>query len=246
MIRSLFLAFSFLCLALLPARSGETVRVVADEWPPFSGTELPGRGISVDVITQVLTRAGYDVKSDILPWARIMAEAKSDSFDVVGSLFYDADIATYMNYGEPFYQTEVKFLRRAGADHQVNGFEDLQQYSIAVGDGFLYAPAFDRAEDLNKIVVPTALQGIQMVAFDRADLTLDSVEVLQHSIADEGPDLAERVELLPFVLATHGIHMAVRKSHPQGQAIVADFNRVLNEMKADGSLARVLSKHIQN
>ena len=243
MARILLFATTLAVLLALPARSQEPLRVVADEWPPFSGENLPGRGISIDVITEVLTRAGYSVESEILPWARIMAQARTDTFDIVGSLFADPEIAEFMIYGDPFYQTEVRFLRRAGAPHNPEEFEDLADFSIAVGDGFLYSPEFDRADDLNKIVVTTTLQGIQMVAHDRADLTLDSVEVLQHSIANGAPDIAGDVEVLPFVLATHGVHMAVRQSHPDAARIVDDFNRTLAQMMTDGSLARLLTRH---
>lgn len=243
MIRITLLAVAVVSLLSSTVRSQETIRVVADEWPPFSGEALPGKGISIDVITEVLTRAGYRVESEILPWARIMGEARSGNFDVIGSLFSDPEIAEFMTYGDPFYQTKVQFLRRSGTEHQITEFADLHKFSIAVGDGFLYSPEFDRAKDLNKVVVATALQGIQMVAFDRADLTLDSVEVLEHSIVQSKSDLAERVEFLPFVLTTHGVHMAIRNSHPDAAKVVADFNRVLAKMEGDGSLQRLLSKH---
>lgn len=230
-------------LATSAAQSAEVLRVVADEWPPFGGESLPGKGISLDVISTVLTRAGYQIEPQILPWARIMNGARNDEYDIVGNLFSDADIATFMAYSEPFFQTEVKFVRAAGSDIEVNAMSDLGDHSIAVGDGFLYSPEFDRADDLNKVVVRTAIQGIQMVAYGRADLTLDSEDVLLHEIQQAEAGIADRVEILPFVLATHGIHMAVRQSHPKTQEIVKDFNRVLGEMRNDGSLKALLDQH---
>ncbi|MEM7211623.1 MAG: transporter substrate-binding domain-containing protein [Pseudomonadota bacterium] len=228
---------------LSPSAHAQTITVVADEWPPFSGAELPNGGISLDVISTVLERAGYAVNMQVLPWARIMDGSRKGEYDIVGSLFFDSEIAEYMTYGDPFYSTEVHFARQAGAGHTVDGLESLQPYSIAVGDGFLYEERFDRAEDLNKVVVTTALQGLQMVAHGRADLTLDSVEVLQHAIRKDDPSIADRIEIMPFVLATHDIHMAVRNSLPGKDKLVEDFNRVLSEMQEDGSLQKLLRKH---
>ena len=148
-----------------------------------------------------------------------------------------------MTYGDPFFQTSVKFVQRAGTAHDVTNLKALQPYSIAVGDGFLYEEGFDRADDLNKVVVTTTLQGVQMVAHDRVDLTLDSEEVVTYALTKEAPDLAARVEILPHVLARHDVHMAVRNSLPGKDALVADFNRVLAEMRADGSLEALLAKH---
>lgn len=223
--------------------ANETLSVVADEWPPFSGASLPNKGISIDVITTVLTRAGYDVQAEILPWARIMNGSREDKYDVIGSLFFDAEIAEYMTYGDPFYQTSIKFVQRAGKAHDVSSLTALKPYSIAVGDGFLYEEQFDRSDDLNKVVVTTTLQAVQMVAHDRADLTLDSEEVINYALTHEASELAERVEILPHVLARHDVHMAVRSSLPQKDKLVADFNRVLAEMRGDGSLDALLAKH---
>jgi len=183
------------------------------------------------------------VETEVLPWARIMDGAPKGEFNIVGSLFYDAEVAGYMTYGEPFYSTEVHFAEKTGAGHAITGLDSVRPHSIAVGDGFLYEENFDRDQSLNKVVVTTALQGLQMVAYGRADLTLDSQEVLQYAIRVGDPTIGDRIRILPFVLATHDIHMAVSNSLPNSQAIVADFNRVLAEMKADGSLAALLAKH---
>ena len=84
-----------------------------------------------------------------------------------------------------------------------------------------------------------------MAAAQKHDVE-DSVEVLEHSIAGEEPAFAEKIELLPYVLTTHGVHMAIRKSHPNAATIVEDFNRILRQMQADGSLDVLLEKHLQN
>lgn len=225
------------------AMASDRLTVVADEWPPFSGADLPNKGISIDVITTVLTRAGYTVESEILPWARIMNGSRNDEYDVIGSLFFDDEIAAYMTYGDPFFQTNVKFVQRTGTSHDVSSLAALRPYSIAVGDGFLYEEGFDNATDLNKVVVTTTLQAVQMVAYDRVDLTLDSEEVIRYTLAQDTPELADRIEILSHVLAQHDVHMAVRNSLPHKAQVVADFNRVLSEMMADGSLDALLQKH---
>lgn len=229
-----------------PVFAEQRLLVVADEWPPFSGRDLPNQGISVDVITAVLTRAGYDVTADILPWARIMDGSRQGDYDIVGSLFFDAEIAEYMTYADPFYQTQVKFVAQTGEDVSIGQYSDIAEYSVAVGDGFLYEERFDRDEALNKVVVTTTTQAMNMVAYGRVDVTLDSQEVLAHVTNVVAPDLKDRLIALPFVLAEHAVHMAVRTDLENSAEIVADFNRVLAEMKKDGSLDALLIKHDPN
>lgn len=217
--------------------------IVADEWPPFSGEALPERGMSVDVISTVLAHAGYTSDAQILPWARIMSGSRDGQYYIVGSLFFEEEIADYMIYSDPFFTTQVRFVHAAGTDHVVSSLEALAPYSIAVGDGFLYQRDFDKATHLNKVVVTTTAQAVQMVAFGRVDLTLDSEDVLRFTIANSPSDISGKVEIMPYVLASYDIHMAVRRSLPGAAGIVADFNAALAAMKSDGSLDALLAKH---
>ena len=216
---------------------------VADEWPPFSGAALPGEGMSLDVIASVLTAADIPVTTQVVPWARIMGDADIGQFDIIGSLFADPEMATYLHYSDPFYVTAVQLVQRVGTGHRFTSVPDLRPYRIAVGDGFLYEDEFDRADYLEKEVVTTTLQALRMVAAGRVDLTLDSVDVVRHAVTVEDPTLADQLSIAPGVLARQGIHMAIRRDIDGSAEIVAAFNKTLAEMRADGRLARVLARH---
>ncbi|KMW57186.1 ABC-type amino acid transporter [Candidatus Rhodobacter oscarellae] len=220
-----------------------TLTVVADEWPPFSGEALPNKGISLDVISTILTRAGYEVRTSVLPWARIMSMATEQDIEIVGSLFFDPEMTEFVTYAEPFFSTDVRLVAQTGSVIAYTSVEDLRPYSIAVGTGFLYQDEFDQADYLNKVEVTTTLQAMRMLADGRVDLTLDSEDVINYSFRNHDPSLAQRIALQPGVLASQDIHMAVGNSVENRDAIIADFNRVLGEMRADGSLDQLLAVH---
>lgn len=221
----------------------QTISIVADEWAPFGGAELPGGGISLDVISTVLSRAGYQVTTEILPWERALEGVKTGTYDVIGNLFLDPGLQTSLSYSSPFYETEVRFLQHRGAGLTFTDLDSLRPYTIAVGAGYLYEDSFDNADFLKKRTVTTVAQGVRMVANERVDLTLDSVDVLNHIIRKEDPALADLVEYLPSELTVQAIHMGVRKDLPKRDELIVDFNRVLAEMKSDGSLDQLLEKH---
>ncbi len=200
----------------------------------------------MDISRAVLERAGYDVKSAILPWPRIVSGAQTGEYDVITSLFPSIEMQNILQYSEPFYTTEIKFIQRKGRDIVFGDLNSLRPYSIAVGAGFLYSPEFDEADFLEKVEVTTTLQGIRMVAASHVDLTLDSTDVLRHSILRDDPSLGDQIELLEPALATQSIHMAVSTFRSDHATIVAEFNRALEEMQADGSFAELLKKHNAN
>ena len=223
--------------------SSERVNVVVDPWAPFGGENLHNGGISLDVITEVLTRAGYEVQAHIVPWERAVEGTKKGNYDVLGNLFYEPEMETYLSYGDPFYESEVRFVRRRGTDHVFTNLSNLRDLSIAVGSGYLYEEEFDRADYLRKTEVTSVVQGVRMVASGRVDLTLDSVDVLRFVISQEAPELSAQLEILPNPLSVQNIHMAVRNDYPRREALISDFNRVLGEMRADGSLDALLENH---
>ncbi|WP_299282317.1 transporter substrate-binding domain-containing protein [uncultured Tateyamaria sp.] len=239
----LVFAVLFAFQAVLAPLQAQTLSVVADEWPPFSGEALPNGGLSLDVISAVLRRAGYDVDTQVVPWARVIDGAQTGEFDIVGSLFEDAELQTFLSYSDPFFSTDVRLVQRKGDSHSFTTVDELRPFSIAVGDGFVYEADFDRADYLNKVVVTTTLQGVQMVAHGRVDLTLDSVDVIRHAITHDDPALADRVEFAPGVLVSQTLHMGVRHDLEGSTQIIADFNRVLGEMRDDGSLDALLAVH---
>lgn len=243
-ILALVIAFATMATVSRADTAKPTIRAVADEWPPFSGATLPGQGLSLDVISAVFSRAGYAVDSQVIPWARIMDGARRNEFDVVGSLFFDSELEAVLAYSEPFYATDVRLVQQIGDKHTFTTVSDLRPYSIAVGDGFLYEDEFDRADYLNKVVVTTTLQAMQMVAFGRADLTLDSVDVINYAMRRLDPSLADQLEFVPGTLTSQNIHMGLRQDFPNRDQVLSDFNGALEEMRADGSLDALLERHV--
>ena len=169
------------------------VNVVVDPWAPFGGAELHNGGISLDVISTVLTRAGYDVETHIVPWQRAIEGTKKGRYDVLGNLFYEPEMETHLTYSAPFYQSEVRFVRQRGTNHTYVTLDSLRSLSIAVGAGYLYEEEFDRAVYLRKTEVTSVIQGLRMVANGRVDLTLDSVDVLNFVISQNAPELADDI-----------------------------------------------------
>ncbi|MDZ4333894.1 MAG: amino acid ABC transporter substrate-binding protein, partial [Pseudomonas sp.] len=61
---------SWALLAPLYGHAAETLRLVADPWPPFNDQTLLNNGVSSDLVTTALTRAGYTTSYVQVPWER--------------------------------------------------------------------------------------------------------------------------------------------------------------------------------
>lgn len=235
----------FALLLLLTSTSGvaESLRLAANSWPPFTDRSLPGNGLACDLVSTALNRAGYRNEYIEAPWARVIKGLQQGQYDVVLTAWYSAERETFGLFSDAYLVNRIRFLQRRGGSIQFNRISDLYPYRIVVTRGYAYAPAFDNDTRLNKYEVTDFLPAASMVAAGRVELTLEDELVAQYLLRQESASVREALEFLPTPLAETPLHILVRRSHPQHAQIVADFNRELAAMRADGTYQAILQRH---
>ncbi|MBM7062302.1 transporter substrate-binding domain-containing protein [Pseudomonas sp. UL073] len=232
-----------LCMALGLAARAEPLRLVADPWPPFTDIHLPNRGLAGDLVSSALDRAGYTLDYSEKPWARALHELQSGACDVLVDAWYSPERAAYALYSEPYLVNRIRLFQRRGAAIPFSSLADLRGRSIAVVRGYSYAPAFDNDPALQRVPVIDFEMGARMLAAGRVELFVEDEWAAQFHLQRSLPELREQFDTLPRPLAENGLHILVRKSHPQAAQIVAAFNRALQAMRDDGSYARIVAAH---
>ena len=82
--RPLLCALGLLLIVLVtPAVAAEKLRLVADSWPPFTDSDLPGGGLATNIVTAALTRAGYTSNVEQVPWARALMGIGEGRYDIL-------------------------------------------------------------------------------------------------------------------------------------------------------------------
>lgn len=223
--------------------NAEPLRLVADTWPPFTDARLPNNGLASDLVNTALQRAGYTSEYNEVPWARALRGLQAGDYDVLLSAWYDAQRTQYGLYSEAYLVNRIRFLQRKGADIHFERLEDLRPYSIATVRGYAYQTEFDQDARLHKIPVMGFAMGARMLAAGRVQLTLEDELVARHYLKRELHELQGQLEFLPKPLSENGLHIVVRRSHPQYRQIVAAFNRAMREMRGDGSYAQIFQRH---
>lgn len=238
------------CIALLLAllvgasASAEHLRLAGDVWPPFTDRRLADNGLAVDLVSTALRRAGYTSEYVEVPWARVLRGLEQGDYDVIAAAWYSADRTRFGLFSEPYLVNRIRFLKRKGANpQQYSSLADLRSYSIAVVRGYSYSPAFDQEQGLTKVPVLEFGMGARMLAAGRVQLTLEDELVAQYHLKRELKEVQDALEFLPEPLSESPLHILVRRSHPQHQQIVHDFNRAIAQMRADGTYQRIYQRH---
>lgn len=233
-----------LLLLLSPAlASAESLRLVANPWPPFNDRTLPGKGLASDLVEQALRRAGYATRYVEVPWARAVRGLKRGDYDVLINAWYSPDRAEYGYFSRPYLFNRIRLLRRKGDKIRFESLADLHPYSIAVTRGYAYSKAFDSDPHLLKVGVGSFEIAARMLHAGRVELAVEDERVARHVLAGELSALRDELEFLPLPLSENGLHILVRRSHPRHREIARRFDAAIQAMHDDGSHAATLRRH---
>lgn len=234
-----------LSLVLLPLYgvAAETLRLVADPWPPFNDQTLLNNGVASDLVSTALSRAGYTSTYAQVPWERAVRGLQQDIYDVLINAWYTDERATFGHYSQPYLINRIRFLQRKGSQISFKQLPDLYPYSIAVVRGYAYSSEFDQDSRLSKVGVGGFAMGARMLHARRVQLTLEDELVARFHLSRELASIRDQLEFLPQPLSENGLHILVSRNHPQHQQIAEAFNKAIEEMRVDGSYAQIFQRH---
>ncbi|MES2818789.1 MAG: transporter substrate-binding domain-containing protein [Pseudomonadota bacterium] len=236
---SILLLLSTLCTAV-PA---QTLRLVADIWPPFTDSQLLNNGFATELVSVALQRAGYTTRFTEVPWARAQRGLQVGDYDVLIGAWYSTESAAYGVFSKPYLINRIRFVQRRGSGRSFDQLSDLYGLRIAATRGYAYATDFDKSPLVQKVKVPSFLVGARMVKAQRLDLAVEDEYVIRYHLDRELVDIRDELTLLPLPLSENGLHILVRRSHPQHAQIIKAFNRAIDAMNADGTYAQIFKRH---
>ncbi|MBI6954069.1 substrate-binding periplasmic protein [Pseudomonas sp. CCOS 191] len=226
-----------------PALAHDKLRLVADSWPPFTDTSMPGGGLATSIVTTALTRAGYATEFEEVPWARALMGVGEGRYDVLINAWYNQERTLIGQFSATYLVNRIRLLKREGEAFAYARQADLYPYTIAVVRDYAYSPEFDSDERLNKVLVRNFSSAVRMLAAGRVNLAVEDEYVARYNLQREPQLVREGVAFVDPPLGENSLHILVSLKHPEHKKIVARFEKAIATMKADGSYARLMRQH---
>jgi polar amino acid transport system substrate-binding protein len=230
---------------LLTAQAGaaDKLRLVADAWAPFTDASLLNNGLATDLVSTALARAGYTSEYHQVPWARAMHGLGEGHYDVLINAWYSDDRNRVGEFSAEYLVNRVRFVKRSRSSVEFRDLSQLYTRPIAVVRGYTYSPEFDNDPQLEKVPVSSFIMAARMVAAGRVDLALEDEFVARYYLAREPKNIRENLTFLPKSLTENSLHILVSLKNPRHAQIVADFDREIAAMKADGTYDATFKRH---
>jgi polar amino acid transport system substrate-binding protein len=200
-------------------------------------------GLSTDLIRTALGRAGYTTEYEQVPWARAVHGVSEGRYDILINAWYSEDRTRIGQFSGEYLVNRLRFLKRKTSSVDYQSLTQLHPYSIAVVRSYAYSPAFDGDADMKKVLVASFSTAVRMLAAGRVELTVEDEYAARFALSREPDEVRDNVEFLPKSLSENSLHILVSLKSPDHEKIVADFDKAIAAMKADGTYDKLFKLH---
>lgn len=228
----------------LPTLSSRQLSLVSTTWPPFS--DAPGKPrFALDLVDAALKRMGIAAQTVVLDEGRLSSAllkggldgSAADQADQVGQ----AGQAGRMNegreegmlYSQPYLENRLMLVGPRGADVSTASLAGLAGTRVALVAGHAYAEVAERTDGPVFIRTNGDEDSVSRLLDGDVDYALMDDLVVQYLVGNHGEEARARLAFGSTPLVARSLHLAVRRSLPDADAIVSRFDAEVRAMMAD-------------
>lgn len=241
------LSFGSLCMLFaLTALSAplRTLSVVGELWPPLVLDERSSSpGADMEVCQRVLSRLGYAVKFQVVPWQRALLMAKTGDVDAVIGIGRGLlnDRESYLAFPpEPLSASRLVLFYRKEDAFRYQGLPSLVGKTIGTTAGYSYPPDFTYAPYLTLEPAPTVSINLNKLKARRVDLIVADMAMGSH-LADS-MNLGSQLAYDPTPIARAKLYLAFSRSRGL-EGLAEQFGAELKRFKQTPAYPEILKKY---
>jgi polar amino acid transport system substrate-binding protein len=215
-----------------------------DHQPPYTGLDLPHRGMLTEIIDVVFKEMGHNCTIDFLPWKRGYDGAKRGLYSGTFPYIDNEERQKDFYYSDPIYNGRVQIFVRKGSQLEYRSEEDLKGLTICLPLGYSVnkkiLPLLERNE-VKQINPETIESCFKLIEFERADFVVINETQAKYTI--QKISSSEKITKLGKMLDEFNYHFIVSKADPDGENLILEFNQALNRVRKNGWFNEIIQRH---
>ena len=96
------------------------VRLLANTSPPYADRKLPEQGLALELVSHILTRAGYDPDISIEIWSRAMEGVRIGLYDALATAWYSEERDQDFLFSEPYLESQLILVKLRSSPFPLN------------------------------------------------------------------------------------------------------------------------------
>jgi polar amino acid transport system substrate-binding protein len=214
-------------------------------YPPYDWVNAQGAydGAAAEVLELVLP-AGYKLEPSMVPWKRAQELAKSGKVDLLVNFRKTPERETWLQFSvNPTFSNPVAIFVREDRRISFANWDQLKGLKGGVSLGDTFGNGFDEylAKNLTVEVAPSVNENFKKLDAGRIDWFVSGVYMGLAWLSQAS--LHPIVALTPYV-SNDSIYLGMSKLSPHLD-LLADIDRKLAALKADGTLDRLLARNLK-
>jgi polar amino acid transport system substrate-binding protein len=227
------------------------IKIIAEDWPPFSFKENESiTGFSIEIIEQLFSDTGIeqDGKTEIWPWARSLKEIQKTPNILITSMNRNEERENSFKWVGPISPREIWLFKLASReDILLRSLEDAKSYQTGAGRksssaDYLIKNGF--IENKNLQLANIEIQNIKKLLLGRIDLvTFNIAEMAWHLRQLTPPATMQMVT--PVFLMSGGSQYFIALSKQVPDSIILKLQKALDQIKQDGRYKKIWRKYME-
>jgi polar amino acid transport system substrate-binding protein len=232
---SLLIASSVL---VLPAQAPAPLSLVSTAWPPF--TNAPGQPrFALDLVEAALGRFNVKSRTTIVSAAQFTSLLLNGAFDGSAAAWKDPERERVLLFSQPYLENRLVLVARHGGNVSAKALTDLKGKRVAIVEGYSYGEAIDRAGPVF-VRSKSEEDSLSQLLNSVVDYTLMDELVVQYLVNNYPKESAAKLQIGSTPLLTRELYLAIKRTRPDAQSIISQFNTQLPKMIADRTYHRLL------
>jgi len=219
----------------------DEAQLVAGDYAPYVGENLPQQGFSTELVREVFRRMGRPVALTFLPWKRAYEYARQGEFEASYPWARNAEREASFIYSQPLHiDSEVMFVR---ADAREPRLEMMDGHKACIPDGWSVTAVMPAVTGFHLTLErPSTLEDcFRMLNGKRVDAVLIN-EFVGWDTARKVLGAKPPVRVMPPSLAADLTYVIAPRSLPGSAALIDAFDKALAAMRADGTYDRIRAR----
>jgi polar amino acid transport system substrate-binding protein len=244
--RRCYLSFLAAAAALIVAPPGGTfsvsaqtvqLRLVSTAWSPFTNG-LGQPRFALDLVEEGLKRIRVSSTTSIVEPAQFTQALLSDTFDGSAAVWRDAEREKVLLFSQSYLENRLVLVGRKGADVSATNMSALKGKRIAIVEGYAYGdidnagPTFVRLRNDEASLTELLRAGVDYALIDEL--------VVEYIVSNHSKESQTRLEIGKTPLVVRQLFFAVRRTRPDAETIIKNFNAQLRGMIVDRTYHRLL------
>ncbi len=206
--------------------------------PPWAGLNEAGQPVGAfkDIVETLEARTGHRIAVTLHPFFRVERELESGEQDC-GILLWNDGRGTIVERGEQVYPMTFGVVARR--DVTLTTYEDLLSLAVSVVRNLRIDARFDGDDRLTKAVDKDYASGLRMMELGRVDAIAGALPTIRAQAERAGLEtmLGDQLVLSVIPLVLQCSRRSDRLVH------MATLDQAIRDMRADGTLRRLLARH---